>query len=123
MDGKFNPRADFGEAPLMTGLVGEKVEGETAKRAFAYWSNMTAIDKWVALPPGAPAAMRETYRTAFAKILQDPEFVEQSKKISDDFMPMKAEDVEDLVLKLWATPPEAIDYISRMLERQGLKVD
>ena len=38
-------------------------------------------------------------------------------------MPMKAEDVEDLVLKLWATPPEAIDYISRMLERQGLKVD
>ena len=123
MDGKFNPRADFGTAPLMTGLVGEKVKGETEERAFAYWSNMTAIDKWVALPPGTPATLREIYRSAFSKILQDPEFVEQSKKISDDFMPMKAEDVEDLVLKLWATPPEAIDYISRMLERQGLKVD
>jgi tripartite-type tricarboxylate transporter receptor subunit TctC len=123
VDGKFNPRADFGGAPLMTGLVAEKIKGETAKQAFAYWSNMTAIDKWVALPPGSTTAMRDVYRKAFTQILQDPEFIEQSKKISDDFMPMKAEDVEDLVLKLWATPPEAITYISRMLERQGLKVD
>lgn len=122
-DGAFAPRADFGDAPLMTRLVGEKVSESTAARAFAYWANMTAIDKWVALPPGAPVAIRDVYRDAFQKILQDPDFIEQSKKISDDFMPMSAADVEALVFKLWETPNESIEYISAMLNRQGLKVD
>jgi len=121
--GAFSPRADFGDAPLMTRLVGEKVREATAAKAFAYWSNMTAIDKWVALPPGAPVVIRDMYREAFKKILQDPDFIEQSKKISDDFMPMSAEDVETLVFRLWETPNESIEYISAMLNRQGLKVD
>lgn len=122
-DGSFTPRADFGDAPLMTRLVGDKVRESTAARAFAYWANMTAIDKWVALPPGTAATIREMYREAFKKILQDPDFMEQSKKISDDFMPMSAEDVEALVFRLWETPDESIKYISAMLNRQGLKVD
>jgi tripartite-type tricarboxylate transporter receptor subunit TctC len=122
-NGSFSPRADFGDAPLMTRLVGEKVRESTAAQAFAYWANMTAIDKWVALPPGTPVAIRDMYREAFQKILQDPDFVEQSRKISDDFMPMSAEDVEALVFRLWETPNESIEYISAMLNRQGLKVD
>lgn len=123
IDGAFAPRADFGEAPLMTSLVGAKVKETTAARAFAYWSNMTAIDKWVALPPGAPAEIIALYREAFKKILEDPDFVEQSKKISDDFMPMSAQDVQSLVDRLWETPDESIAYISAMLNRQGLKVE
>ncbi len=123
VDGAFAPRADFGEAPLMTSLVGAKVKESTAARAFAYWSNMTAIDKWVALPPGASPAILKLYREAFKKILKDPDFAEQSKKISDDFMPMSAEDVEALVYRLWETPDESIAYISGMLNRQGLKVN
>ena len=123
VNGAFTPRVDFGDAPLMTSMVGGKVTDATAARAFAYWSNMTAIDKWVALPPGAPSAITQIYREAFQKILQDPDFVEQSKRISDDFMPMSAEDVESLVMRLWETPNESIEYISAMLNRQGLKVD
>jgi hypothetical protein len=49
--------------------------------------------------------------------------VEQSRKISDDFMPMSAEDVQSLVDRLWETPDESIAYISAMLNRQGLKVE
>lgn len=123
VDGAFTPRADFGGAPLMTKLVGDKVTEKTAARAFAYWSNMTAIDKWVALPPGAPPAILRMYREAFEKILKDPDFVEQSRKISDDFLPMSAADVESLIMRLWETPDESIAYIGAMLKRQGLKVN
>ena len=121
--GKFVARADFGDAPLMPQRVGEKVTPGLPEKAFSYWSNLTAIDKWVALPPGTQQNIREVYQKAFVQILQDKEFIEQSKKISDDFLPMSAEDVESLVLRLWETPPEAIHYIDDMLRKQGLNVE
>ena len=50
------------------------------QQGFDYWTSITAIDKWVALPPGTPEAYVKTYRDAFAEAANDPEFAEQGQE-------------------------------------------
>jgi hypothetical protein len=100
-----------------------KIKEEVASQAFTYWSTLTALDKWLALPPGAATEIRDVYRAGFNKLVVDPEFVEQSKSVSEAFEPMSAGDIEKLVITLRNTPPQAITYIGSMLRRQGLTVD
>lgn len=123
VDGKFLPRAEFGDAPLMQATVAPKLSPGLAVEGFAYWANLTAIDKWVALPSGVSQDIKSIYRKAFAAVLEDPNFLEQSKKIGDDVVRMSAEDVEVLLNRLGKTPPEAIRFIDDMLRKQGLTVE
>ena len=78
-------------------------------------------DKWLALPPKSPAALLGVYRTAYAAMAQDPEFLDRARKISDDFSPMSASEVEDLIHTLGSLPPQAIDYMTVILRKQGLE--
>ena len=120
-DGKLIPRAEFEDAPFVADMMKGKITDPLAQEAFKYWSSITAIDKWVALPPGAPQAYADVYREAFSKALTDPTFAEQGKKISEDFEPMTWKDVTELIQNLGATRQEALDYISGMLKKQGLE--
>jgi tripartite-type tricarboxylate transporter receptor subunit TctC len=99
----------------------DKIKDPLALEGFQYWSSITAIDKWVALPPGTPQEYVKAYRTAFDEASKDPDFAEQGKKVSEDFEPMTAEDVTFLVQSLGKTSPEAIAYIGEMLKKQGLE--
>lgn len=120
---QFGPRPEFGDAGLIMEMLRGKIKDEVAAQAFTYWSTLTALDKWLALPPGSPADIRDLYRAGFDQLVKDPEFVEQSKSVSDAFEAMSAGDIEKLVTTLKNTPPQAITYISTMLKRQGLTID
>ncbi len=120
--GRLVPRADFGDAPILANMLEGKIGDPLAAKAFEYWGDIVSMDKWLALPPKSPPAMLEAYRDAFAKMVRDPQFIERGKAISDDFEPMSHEDVETLVHRLGRTSPQAIDYISDLLRRQGLEV-
>ena len=122
-NGKLVGRPDFGSAPVFPEVMKDRITDPVAKQAFAYWSSLTQIDKWVALPPNAPPAMLQAYREAYQKVSADKEFLELSRRISEDFAPMSAQDVETLLNTLGSTSPEAIEYISAMLRKQGLEVD
>jgi hypothetical protein len=52
--------------------------------------------------------------------MQDAEFLDRGKKMSEDIEPMLSLEVESLLNMLGGTPPEAIDYIGTMLSKQGL---
>ena len=91
-------------------------------RAFEYWKNITATDKFLALAPGTPAPIVAAYREAFRKMTAEPDFMERGRKISDYFTIMTHDDVEMLVNALAATPPEVVDYLTAMLGRQGVAV-
>jgi hypothetical protein len=80
------------------------------------------MDKWLALPPKSPLPLLEAYRDAYAKMVRDPQFVDRGKMISDEFEPLMHEDVEALIHTLGRMPPQAIDYISDLLRKQGLEV-
>jgi len=119
-NGNFVARDDFGDAPLFHEQMTGKINNEMAAKGFAYWSSLTAIDKWLALPAKTPKPMVDAYREAFINAVKDPRFAEKGKTLSEDFDPMSHEDVKMLLVSLDQTPMEATNYINDMLRRQGL---
>jgi tripartite-type tricarboxylate transporter receptor subunit TctC len=120
VDGKTVRRPDYSDVPSLAELVGGKVADPIALKAFIYWQSINAMDKWVGLAPGTPKPILETYRKAFDAAMKDREFVEKGKAISEDFEPMKASDVENLIHNLAITPQEALDYNDALMKKQGL---
>jgi tripartite-type tricarboxylate transporter receptor subunit TctC len=121
-DGKLVGRADFGDAPVFATLMQGKIKDKLAAQAFEYWSAIAVTDKWMALPPKTPPAMLAAHRAAYTKLMNNEEFLEKGKKMSEGFDPMTAADVEKLVATLASLPPEATEYMTKMLRNQGLDV-
>jgi tripartite-type tricarboxylate transporter receptor subunit TctC len=119
--GKFVSRPDFAGAPVFPNQMQGKIGEPQAEKAFAYWTSIMATEKWIGLTPGTPKAIVQTYRDTFQRIAADPEFVEQGKKISEDFSPMPGDDVELLIKTLAATPTEALAFTSELMQKQGLR--
>jgi tripartite-type tricarboxylate transporter receptor subunit TctC len=120
-NGQMVPRPEFGNAPLIANLMQSKLTNPVLQQAFDYWVGLTALDKWVALPPKTPENYIQAYREAFQAAFTDPDFAELGKKVSEDLEPMSHQDVDFLVQKLGATSPEAITFTSAMLRKQGLE--
>lgn len=118
--GKIVARTEFGSAPVFATLMQGKIKEPVQQKGYDYWYSLLTMDKWLALPPGTPDAIVAAYREAFLKTAQDPEFLQRAKKVSQDFEMQPASDVEGLVKTLDNTPPEAFEYISGMLRKQGL---
>ncbi len=120
-NGEVQGRPDFGDAPMITKLMQGKLKDTIAQQGFNYWASITALDKWVALPPGTPDAYVKVYREAFDRAVRDPQFLEMGKKISEDFEPMTWADVTGLIRTLGETSPEAMAFTSAMLKKQGVQ--
>jgi tripartite-type tricarboxylate transporter receptor subunit TctC len=114
-------RPDFGEAPIFSEQMKGKIGDPLAQKSFAFWRAQNSIDKWLALPPDTPAPVVEAYRAAYGALSGDPEFVEQGKKMSEDFVPMSYRDIETLVTTLDQTPADATEYIHVLLRKQGIQ--
>jgi tripartite-type tricarboxylate transporter receptor subunit TctC len=116
-------RPDLGDAPVFARLMHGKIAEPVARRAFEYWANVAIMDKWLALPPKSPHPVLDVYRAAYGSVVQDPEFLDRGKRISDDIVPLLSGDVETLVKQLGDTPREAVEYISVILRKQGLPTE
>jgi hypothetical protein len=121
--GRIVPRPEFGAAPIFPTMMQGKIKDPLIQQAFDYWSSMTSLDKWVALPPKTPDAIVRAYRDAYASAFTDPSFIALGKKISEDFEPVAYDDVDFLIGKSAAAQPQAISYISTMLHRQGIEAE
>lgn len=114
-------RAEFGNAPIIHNLMEGKLKTPVEKQAFNYWAAITALDKWVALPPGTPQPIVDAYRETFKHAFTDPDFVAMGKKISEDFEAMAWDDITQLIKNLGDTSPEALAFSSDMMQKQGIK--
>jgi hypothetical protein len=119
-NGAVVTRPEFVNAPTLARMLEGKISDPLARKAFDYWSSIATIDKWLALPPKTPKPILEAYRVAYNQLMQDADFLERGKKMSEDIEPMSSLEVEALLNTLGGTPPEAIDYIGTMLSKQGL---
>jgi tripartite-type tricarboxylate transporter receptor subunit TctC len=118
--GARTPRPEFADVPVFERMLAGKIADPLMRQAFNYWAANSSIDKWAALPPNPPKVMLDAYRETYSRIMQDADFVERGRRMSDDFEPWPAAEVEQLVASLGATSPEAIDRLSQMLRGQGL---
>jgi tripartite-type tricarboxylate transporter receptor subunit TctC len=120
-DGKIVSRSEFGsDVPMFAKLMEGKIKDPIQQKGFDYWYALLTTDKWVALPPNTPKPVLDAYRAAFDKLFTDKEFIERSKKVSEDFELQHAVDIESTVKTLGSTPPEALAYIESMLNKQGI---
>lgn len=118
--GAIVPRAAFGEIPVFTQMMAGKTAG-MQKDSFEFWSMLDRLDKWYALPPGAPAQIVAAYRTAYQKTVADPEFLRNAQaQFSDGFNPETGDDIGRMVSTTAYPAPALTDYIERMKVRHGL---
>jgi tripartite-type tricarboxylate transporter receptor subunit TctC len=120
--GKLVPMPGYGDAPLLSDLLHGKISDPVAQKAYDYWININAIDKWLAVMPGTPEPIVAAYRQAMADTARDPEFDELRRKLSDDVIVVPYETIEDVIRRIAATPDDAIEYQKVLLRAQGLDV-
>jgi putative tricarboxylic transport membrane protein len=120
-NGEIIPRPEFGSTPVFAGLMQGRIKDSVVQKGFDYWAGLSALDKWLALPPNSPEPYVRAYREAFDLASRSPEFSELGRKISQDIEPMPHGDVTLLINRLGSTPPEAIAAITKMLRSQGVE--
>jgi tripartite-type tricarboxylate transporter receptor subunit TctC len=119
-NGQRLPRPEFGSAPILASLVEGRINDPLEKQSFAYWTNLTSIDKWLALPPDTPEPIVKAYQQAYDQMASDRDFLALGQKISEEIEPQPGADVARIVNTLGSIPPAAIEQIDIMLRKQGL---
>lgn len=122
-DGKVEERSNFESIPTFGTLMKGKMSGVAAE-AFEFWSSLNIIDKWYALPPNTPKEIVDVYRTAWSKIVKDPEFIRQGKNLfSVDFAPISGEAQAKMVQKTAYPRPDLLAYMSGLKTKHGLPAE
>lgn len=108
--------------PLFSKAMEGKITDPVAKEAYEYWRNLSYLFKWIALPPETPQPIVAAYRSAFRKMVADPDFATQSKNITPGFSAMPVKELEETVRSVAKVRHEALGYMTTMLREQGLDV-
>lgn len=66
-------------------------------------------------PPEVPANRVKILRDAFMKAATSVEYIEEAKKMRLDTSPMRGEDVQKLIEKIYATPPDVVKSVRAMM--------
>ncbi|MDX1484450.1 MAG: hypothetical protein R3229_08215 [Alphaproteobacteria bacterium] len=119
-DGVITRRESFPDVPTMPELMAGKVSG-LDKEAFEFWSKVSGIDKWYALPPKTPDSIVKVYIDAFVKANKDPEYIKFAKhQFSVDFRPVSAATITDQVKSTAYPDLKLIEHIRQTRIEAGL---
>lgn len=121
-NGRFAPRPDFPNVPVIGDVIGAKITNPIAQQAFDYLQSFTATDKWIGLREGTADDVLQVYREAFNKIVADPDFQARAGTGGEDMSPQAPQDVELLIRQMADLTPEAEEYIKDIQRRHGLDV-
>lgn len=66
-------------------------------------------------PPGLPEGVLKTLRDAFDKTMKDPEFLADAEKVRIDINPTGGQKVQELVTRIFKTPPATVDRAKRII--------
>jgi tripartite-type tricarboxylate transporter receptor subunit TctC len=67
------------------------------------------------MPPGVPKERVDLVRKSFMETIRSPELQEEAAKMMTDADPNSGEDMEAMVKKVYAAPPEIIDRIKKAM--------
>jgi len=96
--------------------IGELGTGDTERQILDLFSSGSAIGRALIAPPDIPAQRAAMLRRAMAETLADPELVAYAKKASLMLDPGSAEELDDIVRKVLATPQSVVATAREVLE-------
>ena len=91
-------------------------KNEADKQVFELLVGQQEFGRPFVMPPGVPADKLKAMREAFAKVFQDPEFIEEGKKQKLDIGYGSGEEVQKLVERLYATPKPVVERMIKAMQ-------
>lgn len=113
-DTRGHPELSAAGVPLMISLARNETERQTLEVFYA----QSAFSRPFILPPGVPADRLAALRTAFIETMKDPVLLAEAAKMNVDVNPSTGEEVQALVAKMYASPPEIIARVKQALGRE-----
>ncbi len=116
-------RADFPEVPTLQELLGDKLPKGMARKAYRIWSGPSSVDKYFVLPAKTPAAVVKVLRVSFDKVLADPGFQKDARKIlGKGYRPLTGPETRQLVKDSLVIPAEVASFNDKLRTKHGLPI-
>ena len=116
-------RADFPKVPTLEELLGDKLPKGMARKAYRIWSGPSSVDKYFVLPAKTPAAVVKALRASFDKVLADPGFQKDAKKIlGKGYRPLTGPDTRQLVKDSLVIPAGVMSFNEKLRKKHGLPI-
>lgn len=107
----LKPHADLPRLPLITDLA----TSDEGRQILEFMNSDSSIGWNVVAPPNVPADRVAILRAAFDATLQDPEFLADAKMRGLEIVPARGDEVQDVVRRTVAVPPQAIERVKAIL--------
>jgi tripartite-type tricarboxylate transporter receptor subunit TctC len=91
------------------------VTNEDDRKAVELVISQTVFHRSYIAPPETPPAQLAVLRRAFDATMTDPRFLEDAQKMRVDIQPLSGEKVQELVQKLYKTPPDIVERAKRSI--------
>jgi tripartite-type tricarboxylate transporter receptor subunit TctC len=103
---------DLQDVPRLIDLA----QNEEQRQLFTFVSSVAAIERPYAAPPGVPADVLATWRSAFNQAVKDPALLAEAEKMNLDLDPQDGETVAKIVNSILSTPPEIIAKVRAFVD-------
>lgn len=77
------------------------------------------LDRPFVAPPGVAPDRSAALQAAFLAAHRDPQYLDEAARMKIDVSPIGGADVPNILARIGAAPRETLDYMTRLLARQG----
>ena len=102
---------DLPDVPLLL----DYVKSEPDRQLLELLMGTMAVARPFMAPPGLSPQRAATLRRAFDKTMQDPAFIAEAQQMGLDVDPSTGEEAQQIVVKMYATPPAVIERAKKLL--------
>ena len=108
---------DFAKHPALPNvpIIGEFLSDPSKREQLELSLAYLAAGRPFVAPPEVPAERVKILRDAFMKTVNSPDYLEEAKKMRLDTSPMSGEDVQKLIEKIYATPPDVVKAVRAIM--------
>jgi tripartite-type tricarboxylate transporter receptor subunit TctC len=99
--------ARFPNVPLVAEFLKDPVKLEQLRFALSW----LPMGRPFVAPPGVPPERLKILRDAFEKAAKDPELLAEAARMNLEISPLTGQEVQDLIAKLYATPPSVVEKV------------
>jgi tripartite-type tricarboxylate transporter receptor subunit TctC len=100
-------------------LVMDIARTPAQRHVFEILMGMKALGRPYFVAPGVPADRTDALRTAFMATLKDPDFLDEAKRTLGPIDPIAGADMQDIIAKVYALPPEVIAQAREAVKTTG----
>jgi len=109
---KRSPRIP--DAPTIFELMDEYKTAPTKRRVAEAMLQGGEWARPLIAPPGTPMDRVNTLRAAYEKMVKDPDFLAEAKKLSVEVVPLRGEQLQKTAIEVMNQPPEVIEQIKKL---------